>query len=167
MHNRLLRFLSQQEGDTLRIASVAGRLLRCSDAVLLEGGLGAGKTHFVKGIAQARGSGANVTSPTFSIANFYKAPGCDILHIDSYRIATEEEFVNLGLQDYFSQCLVLAEWTGKFESLFDHYLAVTLEYPEVGSQDNARLITISQNGSGYHTILDSLQFECADLICSL
>ena len=162
---RVLRFLSQQESDTMRIASVAGRLLRCGDVVLLEGDLGTGKTHFVKGVAQSKGSEANVTSPTFSIANFYKTPGCDILHIDSYRIATEDEFVNLGLQDYFPQCIVLAEWTQKFELLFEQYLSVTLEYQEAGAKDNARAITVSHKGAGFDALFDSLQQECADLLC--
>lgn len=153
--------MSQQESDTMHIASVVGRRLRCGDAVLLEGDLGAGKTHFVKGIAQGAGSEANVTSPTFSIANFYKTPGCDILHIDAYRIATEEDFLNLGLQDYFPQCMVLAEWTQKFELLFDQYLFVALEYAE----GNTRIITVSHKGGNFDAVFDALQQDCADLLC--
>lgn len=165
MSNRELRFLSQQENDTMRIASVVGGQLRCGDAVLLEGDLGAGKTHFVKGVAQGTGSEANVTSPTFSIANFYQTPGCDILHMDAYRIATEEEFVNLGLQDYFPQCIVLAEWTRKFELLFDQCLFVTIEYPEAGANANTRIITVSHKGGDFDALFDALQQECADLLC--
>ena len=147
------------------IAAAVGRQLHCGDAVLLEGDLGVGKTQFVKGVVQSKGSEANVTSPTFSIANFYKTPGCDILHIDSYRIAGEDDFINLGLQDYFPQCIVLAEWAQKFELLFDQYISVTLEYQEAGAKDNARAITVSHKGAGFDALFDSLQQECADLLC--
>lgn len=162
-----LRFLSRQERDTQHIAAVIGRLLQCGDLVLLEGDLGTGKTHFVKGVAQSKGSKNMVTSPTFSIANFYQTPTGDMLHIDAYRMATEEEFIGLGLLDYFPHCIVLAEWSLKFESLFDRYLSVTLEYPATNRSGNARIITVSHKGTGYDVLFDTLQRECAHLLCSL
>ena len=111
------------------------------DLIILDGDLGAGKTHFVKGFTEGYSSKDLVTSPTFSIANFYRTNKFDILHIDLYRISTVEEFKDLGLTDYFDQSIVLIEWGKKFEDYFDEYMLVSFE----SKGDNERLIMFAGN----------------------
>src|SRR5690348_342361 len=82
------------------IAGLLAPHLRPGDAVLLKGGLATGKTTFVKALAAAMGSTALVTSPTFTLAQFYPSPQGTILHVDAYRLSGIHEYRDLGLDDY-------------------------------------------------------------------
>ena len=86
--------------------------------VALIGGLGAGKTHLVRAIAQGLGI-ANpdvVNSPTFVLIQEYDAR-LPIYHFDAYRLATEREFADLGAHEYFQGAGVcLVEWADKVPS---------------------------------------------------
>ena len=123
------------------------------DILILEGDLGAGKTHFVKGFADGINSTNVVTSPTFSIANFYKSPGITLLHIDLYRINTLNEFYDLGLIDYFDQSVTMIEWGMKFEDYVEGFLLITIEIRD----DNSRLISFESKGDNYNSIIDSIE----------
>jgi tRNA threonylcarbamoyladenosine biosynthesis protein TsaE len=71
-------------------AAFAGRVaegLAAGDVVLVEGELGAGKTTFVRGACRALGVEGPITSPTFALANRYRAAGGLIVsHLDLYRL---------------------------------------------------------------------------------
>ncbi|MFA6317092.1 MAG: tRNA (adenosine(37)-N6)-threonylcarbamoyltransferase complex ATPase subunit type 1 TsaE [Elusimicrobiota bacterium] len=88
-----------------------GRLLRGGDCVFLIGGLGAGKTTFVQGVASGAGFRGTVSSPTFVLVRVYRARRATLYHIDFYRVAAGET-ADIGLEDYISDprgvCLV--EW---------------------------------------------------------
>jgi len=133
------QILSKSQEDTKNIAREAASFFYPGDLIILDGDLGAGKTHFVKGFTEGYNSKDLVTSPTFSIANFYRTDKFDILHIDLYRISTVEEFKDLGLTDYFDPSIVLIEWGMKFEDYFDEYTLVSFE----SKGDNERLITFA------------------------
>jgi len=139
--SKTFQILSNSQEDTKNIAQKAARFFHPGDLIILDGDLGAGKTHFVKGFTEGFSSKDLVTSPTFSIANFYRTGGFDILHIDLYRISTIEEFKDLGLTDYFDQSIVLIEWGLKFADYFDEYMLVSFE----SKGDNERLITFTGN----------------------
>jgi tRNA threonylcarbamoyladenosine biosynthesis protein TsaE len=88
------------------------------DATLcLDGPLGAGKTCFVQGLAEALGGDpADVSSPTFTIVHEYLNGG--LIHIDLYRINSEEELITLGFEEYLAAPAVRAiEWGGKFPGI--------------------------------------------------
>ncbi len=79
--------------------------------LLLEGDLGAGKTTFVKTIAAALDSTAEVTSPTFSIVQEYPTPRGPIYHFDLYRLNSLDEVLDLDMEDYLDRgFLVIVEW---------------------------------------------------------
>jgi len=86
-----------------------GERLRAGDVVLLTGELGAGKTTFVRGVAQGTGSQAQVASPTFQLVRVY--PGrLQLAHIDLYRIESSAELRDLGLEELAAQGAVVVEW---------------------------------------------------------
>jgi tRNA threonylcarbamoyladenosine biosynthesis protein TsaE len=88
--------------------------------VLLRGDLGAGKTTFVKGIAEGfeAARADDVTSPTFTLLHEYRGPRTTLYHIDLYRIDTERELETLGLEDLIApDCILLIEWGEKFPRL--------------------------------------------------
>jgi tRNA threonylcarbamoyladenosine biosynthesis protein TsaE len=147
------QILSKSEEDTKQIARKTASFFQPSDLIILDGDLGAGKTHFVKGFTEGFQSGDLVTSPTFSIANFYRTGKFDILHIDLYRISTIEEFNDLGLTDYFDQSVVLVEWGMKFADYFEDYMLLSFE----SKGDNERLMTFSGSSGKYNSIIDGLK----------
>lgn len=109
---------------TLAKTQTLARLLAQSQgppAVLaLVGNLGTGKTTFVQAFAQALGSQATVTSPTFTLLNHYPIPGGELIHGDFYRLHSAEEAAQLGLGDYMGhpKTTVIIEWADRFPKLF-------------------------------------------------
>lgn len=88
------------------------------------GEMGAGKTTLIKAIVNELG-GSDAQSPTFGLVNEYAGPEGGLLgyHFDFYRIESEEEALDLGLEDYFSQdAWIFIEWPEKIPSLLpeDH-----------------------------------------------
>jgi tRNA threonylcarbamoyladenosine biosynthesis protein TsaE len=86
-------------------------------AIGLVGPLGAGKTAFVKGLAQGLGlDPARVASPSFVIACEYPTPGgLRLAHVDCLRVESEEELENAGFLDLLVPGVLLAvEWSDRF-----------------------------------------------------
>ncbi len=101
--------------DTLSLAArLAGERPECP-AYYLEGDLGAGKTHFTKGLARYYGVDPDlVVSPTFALVNRYGGGARTIYHIDLYRIEDERELTELGLEEMEEEgALLVVEWAEK------------------------------------------------------
>jgi len=78
----------------------------------LHGVLGAGKTQLAKGLARGLGFRGDVTSPTFTIVHEYRGGRLPMYHIDLYRIQSEKEAIDIGLEEYLpsSDGVTLIEW---------------------------------------------------------
>ncbi len=101
-------FVSDGVKETVKIAYDYAKTLKRGDVVLLSGDLGAGKTAFVKGVAEYFGLDG-VTSPTYAYLNVY---GDFIYHYDCYRLSCGEDAERLGLTDYFGgENVCLIEWS--------------------------------------------------------
>lgn len=88
----------------------------------LYGDLGAGKTAFTKMLAKELGIAEEVTSPTFVVMKRYdieEGPWGSLVHIDAYRLESEEELLVLGFQKWLldPRALIVIEWADKIESL--------------------------------------------------
>ena len=92
--------------------------LRGGGILSLEGPLGAGKTTFVQGLAEGLGCPPDaVSSPTFTLVHEYEGGRLPLVHMDLYRLESEDELVALGFDDLASSSNVLAiEWGDKFSS---------------------------------------------------
>ena len=86
----------------------------------LHGEMGAGKTTFIHALCEAMGVKDTVTSPTFSIINEYNASdGGIVYHMDLYRLKSNEEAVNAGVEDcLYSGNICLVEWPEKAPEIF-------------------------------------------------
>lgn len=109
---------------TASLARRIARSLRGRDLILLSGELGAGKTTFVRYLAQALGiSGGWVSSPSFTLVQRYPAgrAGVAVTHVDLYRLANPTQVDGLGLDEVIAgDDLVVVEWPEAGEPLWSH-----------------------------------------------
>jgi tRNA threonylcarbamoyl adenosine modification protein YjeE len=121
---QLIETSSEQE------TSDAGRALAAhlkpGDVVLLSGSLGAGKTAFVRGLAEGLGaSGSDVSSPTFTILQEYQGR-LRLQHADLYRLAPKE-VDDLGLEDLIEDGVLAVEWPDRWARAPREAIAVSIE----------------------------------------
>jgi tRNA threonylcarbamoyladenosine biosynthesis protein TsaE len=114
--------------------------LRAGDCILLEGGLGAGKTEFARGLAEGLGvSPDEVRSPTFTLVNIYSGR-LPVYHIDLYRIEKSTELRELGLEEILgTDGVAIVEWPGRLGSYMPKR-ALTVRLTDLGGE--SREITI-------------------------
>lgn len=113
------KFESNSTDETIKFAKDLAVKLKAGDIVALTGELGAGKTCFTKGLAEALGVTEYVKSPSFTILNIYNENEKDLLpfyHIDLYRIENKLELVDLGLDEYvYGRGVTVIEWAERIE----------------------------------------------------
>jgi tRNA threonylcarbamoyladenosine biosynthesis protein TsaE len=140
--------LADDLAATTRLGRRLGELLFPGAVVALIGPLGAGKTHFVRAVAEGLGIADSraVTSPTFVLVQEYSAR-LPIFHFDAYRLRTAAEFADLGVHEYFGDngvCLI--EWADRVEECLPaEQLRVTLR----ATGEQSRKYTIEGRGSRY------------------
>lgn len=86
--------------------------------ILFEGEMGAGKTTLIKEIVCQMNSSDETSSPTFSIVNEYETSMGSVFHFDFYRIKSEEEAMDFGVEEYLNSgnyCFI--EWSDKIKNL--------------------------------------------------
>jgi tRNA threonylcarbamoyladenosine biosynthesis protein TsaE len=135
------RVESTGRDDTAAVAGSLARRLAEGDAVILTGGLAAGKTTFVQAVVAALGSADQVTSPTFTIAQFYSSDAGRVLHVDTYRLESVAEYRDLGLSDFAESSISLVEWGELVAGEFADPLFVELRLSDRG--DDHRDIVFS------------------------
>ena len=113
--------------------------------ILFNGEMGAGKTTLIKEITKQLEVDDIVSSPTFSLVNEYQTKtGYKIYHFDFYRIESEEEVYDIGIEDYlYSNTWCFIEWGEKIKNLLPLEI-VSINISVIS--DNERLIEIDQNG---------------------
>ncbi|BAT71681.1 ATP-binding protein [Thermosulfidibacter takaii ABI70S6] len=113
------QIISTSEEETIKIAKNIGKSLKKGYLVLLSGVLGAGKTRFAKGIAEALEVKDEVTSPTFTIVNEYRGK-YPLYHIDLYRLDRFPD-EDISLDEMLDEGVVVVEWWEKDRDFFVIY----------------------------------------------
>ena len=116
---------------TLALGRTFGNEAKSGECFALVGDLGAGKTHFSKGLASGLGFESDVTSPTFSLVHEYRGGRLPLFHFDFYRLESASELISLGWDDYLDEAgVIVAEWADKFPELLPantRWLHLTVE----------------------------------------
>jgi tRNA threonylcarbamoyladenosine biosynthesis protein TsaE len=105
---------TQSENETAAVGRELAPTLSAGDVVLLYGDLGAGKTAFVRGLAEGLGIRRDeVSSPTFTLIQEYRGGRLPLFHVDLYRIEDPREFDELGLEEIAEDGVLAIEWAEK------------------------------------------------------
>ena len=117
-------FITNSPQETKELAKDFVPKLKGGEVLGLIGELGAGKTVFVKGLAEGLGIKATVNSPTFVLMKIYDSQksgvkGQNLVHVDAYRINRPGELLAIGLGEYLSNknSLVVIEWAEKVKKI--------------------------------------------------
>lgn len=128
--------------ETEALGAKLSSRLKAGDVVALYGGLGMGKTAFVRGMAAGLGlDSTQVSSPTFALVNDYGGSP-PLIHFDMYRISGWEDLYSTGFFDYMDAGTILAiEWSENIENaLPEHSIRVSFSR----LSDNQREIDIDR-----------------------
>ncbi len=152
-----MEIITTDTKETIELGRRLGALLEAGDYLCLTGDLGAGKTHFTKGIAQGLGITEEIGSPTFTIVQEYDGAK-RLCHFDWYRLSDEEELYAIGYYDYLrTDAVFVVEWPGNVESaLPKERLDIRIEY---GAQAEHRVITLCAFGMRYEALIRKMGGE--------
>ena len=133
-------YVTRSEAETAAIARTLAGTLRPGDVVLLVGELGAGKTVFVRGLAEGLGiAGSEVSSPTFTLVQEYRQGRLRLVHADLYRLTDPREIDDLGLEETADGVLAV-EWADRLPHPLPGAIRVTIAHRE----DDGRSVAIDR-----------------------
>jgi len=139
----------QNENETKDLGQTISTSLQDGDILCLYGDLGAGKTTFVKGLAKSLGITEEILSPTFTLMNIYniktsKPELRTLVHIDTYRLKTENDLKEIGAEDYLGQpgVVTIIEWPEKIMGLIENKKVIKIYFEHLSNHE--RKITIER-----------------------
>src|SRR5687768_13126469 len=126
--------LTHSEGETAALARSLAAGLKAGDVLLISGNLGAGKTAFVRGLAEGLGiEPEEVSSPTFTLVHEYRGGRLTLYHADLYRLdktATED----LGLEKKaVAQGVLAIEWPDRLTHALPGATTITIDKIRIAS----------------------------------
>jgi tRNA threonylcarbamoyladenosine biosynthesis protein TsaE len=123
-------FLTASEAETAAIGRDVASQLGADSVVLLTGQLGAGKTAFVRGLAEGLGiDPGEVTSPTFTLVQEYRGGRLPLYHVDLYRLQPEE-VDDLGLEELGEGAVLAIEWPDRLPRSLGKAVAIRITYKD-------------------------------------
>lgn len=132
-------YTTRDEAEMLAFGAKVGQALRLGDTIALSGGLGAGKTTFVRGLVQAVHPQETVPSPTYTLVQTYELPEYELWHCDLYRLDHPDEAYELGLIDAMGEVVCLLEWPDRLGDL----LPKDSLQIDISFEGEARLVTLT------------------------
>lgn len=152
-------FVINSERDTERLGAALATVLPPGAVIGLIGPLGAGKTRLVQAVATALGvPTGTVTSPTFVLVNEYAGGRIPVYHLDTYRLKDDDEFLNLGPEEYFdSDGITFVEWADRVTRLLP---AERLEIAIEAIGETQRRISIRGTTPRMEELADRMKTAC-------
>lgn len=133
-------FVTGSPAETEALASRLAQELRGGEVLAFTGGMGMGKTAFIRGLVRGLGAGDVVSSPTFTLVNEYSGR-LTVEHFDMYRVESWDDLYSTGFFDYLDTDSVLAiEWSENIEGALPEN-AVRIHIRQ-GASENQRILVI-------------------------
>jgi tRNA threonylcarbamoyladenosine biosynthesis protein TsaE len=133
---------THSERETAEAGRDLAATLSVGDVVLLYGELGAGKTAFVRGLAEGLGvAPGDVSSPTFTLVQEYRGGRVPLFHVDLYRLNDPREIDDLGLDEMGTEGVLAIEWADRLPNGWTGSIDVRLAHGE----DDTRHLAIHQS----------------------
>ena len=134
-----------KELDSAELAKKFTKIIKKGDIVYFYGEIGVGKTTFIKHLINNFQKEKNlnlteVTSPTFNIVNEYEMNGFAIHHFDLFRLKNENEIMNIGLLENYSEIITLIEWPKIIKKKPINVIELNFEY---GKDLETRFLSIN------------------------
>ena len=130
---------THSEEETAAVGRELAPTLAAGDVLLLYGDLGAGKTAFVRGLAEGLGvSRDEVSSPTFTLIQEYRGGRLTLFHVDLYRIEDPREFDELGLDEIAEDGVLAIEWAERLPQAPPGAVRISIEH----AGDDQRVVTV-------------------------
>lgn len=141
--------------ESAALARVIADALKPGDTLLLDGPIGAGKTHFARSIIQALlPEPEDIPSPTFTLVQTYETDAADIWHLDLYRLSDPGELLELGLDDALEDAICIIEWPDRLgDDIPDDALHLTFA---LGDDADARRLTATAGAGRWADILGQI-----------
>lgn len=145
------KITTKSEKETIELAQNFESEKFPNMVICLNGELGAGKTVFTKGIANALGIEDIITSPTFTIVKEYDGE-LPLYHMDVYRLNGNTD--GMGIEEYFSKGgVVVIEWADTIESLLPKE---RLDIKFITIDENKRLLVLTPHGKKYEELCEAV-----------
>ena len=148
-------YQARDEAATSALGAALAEALPDGSVVALCGTLGSGKTRLVQAIAEASGvDRRDVVSPTFVLVHEYQGRR-PIYHLDAYRLRDEDEFLDLGPEEYFdADGLALVEWADRVRGCLP---AERIEIQIEVTGPHSRRFDVTAVGSRYAPVIARLR----------
>ena len=143
-----VKIVTKSVAETMEIAQKIMSKKFPNMVICLDGELGAGKTTFTKGIANALKISEIITSPTFTIIKEYSDGEMPLYHIDVYRL--EGNVDGLGLEEYFTRNgIVVIEWS---DTIKDVLPIERLDIKIMAENEDERILVFEPHGKKYEDL---------------
>ena len=118
--------------ETIKLGKKFAKELDSQSIVLLQGPIGAGKTSFVKGIAEGLSISEDITSPTFALSHHYNSGTVPLFHLDLYRIENsllaKEIYIEEEEEANKNAAILVIEWPQLIETIIDNFWKIEISY---------------------------------------
>jgi len=154
----MAEFIVRTAAETRDLGRRLAHHLEAGDLLVLNGGLGAGKTTFTQGIGKGLEVDGQIASPTFVIARTHQAPAgrVGLVHVDAYRLESLAEVDALDLDTDLDDSVTVVEWgEGMVEQLSQDRLEIDIQRPRGAERDLAdgtRIIRMATHGPRWATV---------------
>ncbi|MBI9017681.1 MAG: tRNA (adenosine(37)-N6)-threonylcarbamoyltransferase complex ATPase subunit type 1 TsaE [Phycisphaerae bacterium] len=132
-----MKLISTSVSQTIELGQKLGQAIKGGEIFALDGQLGAGKTHLIKGIAQGLEvyDQQSVTSPTFTLINEYEGR-LMLYHIDAYRLDHGRQLESLGFDEIsHGMTVVVVEWAEIVCDLLKNYNTISIKLAHISEHE--------------------------------
>ncbi|OUS37827.1 tRNA (adenosine(37)-N6)-threonylcarbamoyltransferase complex ATPase subunit type 1 TsaE [Rhodobacterales bacterium 56_14_T64] len=145
--------------QTADLATRIAAALSPGDCLLLEGPIGAGKTHFARHLIQSLLLlPEDVPSPTFTLVQTYDVPTGELWHADLYRLSSLDEIEELGLTEAFDSAICLVEWPDRLAELSPSH-ALLLSLALDSNHPDTRHLTFTWSDAKWQMLMDRMTHD--------